>query len=88
MLRLLRLFVGLVRRCFCSRRDLLLENLVLRQQLSVFKQRRQRPPLAPFDMGLKKETPGERKTGIRNGECQIVSALRLGGLHHRYDLAA
>jgi len=39
-------------------------------------------------LGLKKETPGKRKTGIRNGECQIVSAPRLGGLHHRYDLAA
>jgi transposase InsO family protein len=49
MLRLLRLFVGLVCRCFCSRRDLLLENLVLRQQLSVFTQRKQRARLAPFD---------------------------------------
>ena len=39
MLRLLRLlFVSLVR-SFCSRRDLLLENLSLRQQLAVLKQR-------------------------------------------------
>jgi hypothetical protein len=37
MLRLLRLlFVSLVR-SFCSRRDLLLENLSLRQQLAVLK---------------------------------------------------
>ena len=49
MLRLLRLFLGLLFRCFCSRRDLLLENLALRQQLLVFKQRKQRPMLAPFD---------------------------------------
>jgi putative transposase len=49
MPRLLRLFLGLVGRCFCSRRDLLLENLVLRQQLSVFQQRKQRPKLTPFD---------------------------------------
>jgi hypothetical protein len=49
MFRLLRLFVGLVGRCFCSRRDLLLESLVLRQQLSVFTQRQQRPTLAPLD---------------------------------------
>ena len=49
MFRLLRLFLGLVGRCFCSRRDLLLENLVLRQQLSVFQQRKQRPNLTQFD---------------------------------------
>jgi putative transposase len=49
MLRLLRLFLGLLFRCFYSRRNLLLENLVLRQQLSVFKQRKQRPTLARFD---------------------------------------
>ena len=49
MLRLLRLFLGLLFRCFCSRRVLLLENLALRQQLLVFKQRKQRPMLAPFD---------------------------------------
>src|SRR5215475_8606655 len=49
MLRLLRLFLGLLFRFVHSRRDLLLENLVLRHQLSVFKQRRQRPTLAPYD---------------------------------------
>lgn len=49
MLGLLRLFLGLFLRCFCSRRDLLLENLVLRQQRSVFKQRKPRPMLASVD---------------------------------------
>lgn len=49
MFRLLRLFVGLLCRCFCSRKDLLLENLALRQQLSVFKCRKQRPKLAALD---------------------------------------
>jgi hypothetical protein len=49
MFRLLRLFGGLACRSFCSRRDLLLENLALRQQLSVFTQRKQRPALASFD---------------------------------------
>lgn len=49
MFRLLRLLCGLCRRCFCSRRDLLLENLALRQQLAIFKQRRQRPKLIWLD---------------------------------------
>ena len=49
MFRLLRLLVGLLYRCFCSRKDLLLENLALRQQLSVFKRSKQRPNLAALD---------------------------------------
>jgi hypothetical protein len=36
-------------RCFRSRRDLLLENLALRQQLAIFKQRKQRPRLFWLD---------------------------------------
>src|SRR5258708_4879521 len=49
MFRLLRLLVGLLCRCFRSRKDLLLENLALRQQRSVFQRRKQRPKLAAFD---------------------------------------
>jgi hypothetical protein len=49
MFRLLKLLVGLLCRCFRSRKDLLLENLALRQQLSVFKRRKQRLKLAAFD---------------------------------------
>jgi hypothetical protein len=41
MLRLLRLLFVLIERSFRSRRDLLLENLALRQQLGALK--RQRP---------------------------------------------
>ena len=40
-------------------------------------------------LGLDKETPGGRETaasGVR--EAKIISSPRLGGLHHRYDLAA
>src|ERR1017187_5044303 len=49
MLRLLRLlFVSFVR-SFCSRRDLLLENLSLRQQLAVLKQRHPRPRFSTTD---------------------------------------
>ena len=43
MLRLLRLLFVLFVRSFCSRRDLLLENLALRQQLALLKERRPRP---------------------------------------------
>ena len=43
MLRLLRLLVATVTRCFRPRRDLLLENLALRQQLSALKRRHSQP---------------------------------------------
>ena len=49
MLPLVRLFVGLLGRLLYSRRNLLLENLMLRQQLAAFKRRNERPKLAVFD---------------------------------------
>ena len=49
MFNFARLSLGLVARCFRSRRRLLLENLALRQQLAVLKRRRARPKLSPFD---------------------------------------
>src|SRR5258708_31770103 len=49
MLRLLRLLVVLSSRFFRSRRDLLLENLALRQQLGVFKQKPPQPRFAAAD---------------------------------------
>ena len=40
-------------------------------------------------LGLNKETPASRPTANGTQEtAQIVSMPRLGGLHHRYDLAA
>jgi putative transposase len=45
----LRLMAVLSTRLFRSRRDLLLENLALRQQLSVFKRKRPQPRLVPSD---------------------------------------
>lgn len=39
-------------------------------------------------LGLNKETPGQRPTAVRTPVVSITSAPRLGGLHHRYDLAA
>src|SRR5271165_4345105 len=49
MFRLLRLILGLARRSLRTRRDLLLENLVLRQQLSVLKRRHAKPKIATID---------------------------------------
>lgn len=49
MFRLLRLIFGLFRRAFRSRRDLLLENLVLPQQLLVFKRRHRRTTVPVID---------------------------------------
>jgi len=46
MVRLLRLLVVVLLRCFRSRRELLLENLALRQQLGVFKQKNPQPRYA------------------------------------------
>lgn len=49
MLRLVRLCIETRVRLFRSQRNLLVENLVLRQQLSVLKRRRLRPSLSTFD---------------------------------------
>ena len=46
---MLRLLLGLFRRSFRSRRDLLLENLALRQQLLVLKRRQNKPRLCHVD---------------------------------------
>ena len=37
-------------------------------------------------MGLQKQTPGGRVRSAARG--RVVSGVRLGGLHHRYDQAA
>ena len=39
-------------------------------------------------LGLQKETPLRRAAQIRRGTERVVSRPRLGGLHHRYNLAA
>jgi putative transposase len=49
MLRLLMLFFGLLARIACPRRNLLLENLALRQQLSALQRRHPRPRLRATD---------------------------------------
>jgi transposase InsO family protein len=39
-------------------------------------------------LGLGKETPHRRAAQRRRGSERVVPRSRLGGLHHRYDLAA
>jgi hypothetical protein len=40
-------------------------------------------------LALAKHTPAGRKAETNpNADCRVVSMPRLGGLHHRYDLAA
>ena len=39
-------------------------------------------------LGLQKDTPDRRRVAARIGDRRLVSTPRLGGLHHRYDLAA
>jgi hypothetical protein len=49
MLSVLWLSLGSLRRIFRNRQDLIIENFVLRQQLTVLKRRRPRPALNLFD---------------------------------------
>jgi putative transposase len=49
MLRMLRLFIGLIACSLCSRRELLLEILALRRQLTILKVRHPRPRLTAPD---------------------------------------
>jgi putative transposase len=39
-------------------------------------------------LGLQKDTPNQRRTTAGGRACRVASKPRLGGLHHRYDLAA
>jgi transposase InsO family protein len=39
-------------------------------------------------LGLNKDTPAERAVARGTRDCPIRCSARVGGLHHRYDLAA
>jgi putative transposase len=49
MFAIIRLYLETIFPLFCSRRNLLLENLALRQQLAAFKRRHPRPRLLAVD---------------------------------------
>jgi putative transposase len=39
-------------------------------------------------LGLQKDTPAQRRVACRSVRARVISEPRIGGLHHRYDLAA
>jgi hypothetical protein len=82
MLRLPRLLVVLIARCFCSRCDLVLENLALRHQLGVLKQKRPQTRLAASDrlfwVMLRRLWPGWRRALILVQPETVVCWHRAG----------
>jgi putative transposase len=72
------------------RRDLLDHEIVInaRQLRRLLSEYVQYHHLDRTHLGLKKDTPGPRPTAKPKRDSQAVSFPRLGGLHHRYDLAA
>ena len=75
----------------CCRRDLLDHVIVLNER---HLKRLMRDYIRYFHanrthLGLEKETPaGRLKVPNPNASCRVVALPRLGGLHHRYQLAA
>src|SRR6266567_2208450 len=82
MIRLLGLLPFLFARVFRTRRDLLLENLALRQQLGVLRQRYPRPQLAApnkfFWVMLRREWPGWKRALILVQPETVVRWHRAG----------
>ena len=82
MLRLLRLLFVLTLRSCCSRSDLLLENLALRQQLAALKQKHPHPRLATSDrlfwVMLRRLWPGWKRALILVQPETVVRWHRAG----------
>ena len=82
MFRLLRLLAVLVVRSFRPRRDLLLENLALRQQLAVWKRRRPQPRISAPDkffwVMLRRFWPGWKQVLILVQPESVVRWHRAG----------
>lgn len=82
MFRLLRLGLLLLIRCFRSRRDLLLENLALRHQLTVLKRRYPQPRVCASDklfwVALRRLWPGWKRALILVQPETVVGWHRAG----------
>jgi hypothetical protein len=82
MLRMLRLFFGLIACSSSSRRDLLLENLALRQQLAVLKTRHPQPrfpaPDRLFWVMMRRYWPGWKRALVLVQPDIVVSWHRAG----------
>ena len=70
MNRLLSYVLSTLRSCLRSRPDLIVENLALRQQLSVLIANRPRPHLTPD--GTERELGGKASTGVEAGTIMRV----------------
>ena len=83
MLRPLRLLSTLPAHFFCSRSDLLLENLAFRQQLAVLRQRRPQPRFAVSDRLLWDDVAAALvcvETGVDSrptGDCCVMASCRI-----------
>ena len=79
---LIRAIVWLVRAGFQSREDLVLENLALRQQLAIFKEKLPRPklpnPARAFWVGLRSAWPRWRNSLILVNPDTVVGWHRKG----------
>jgi hypothetical protein len=79
MLHLLRLLSVLPARFFLSRRDLLLENLALRQQLSVLRRKTPHPQFVASDKGfwviLQRFWPGWKRALILVQPNTVVGGI-------------
>jgi len=82
MCGLLRLLFDLFARSVCSRRDLLLENLALRQQLAVLKERHPQPRFAASDrffwMALRRLWPGWKRALVLVQPETVIGWHRAG----------
>src|SRR5258708_15429091 len=82
MLRMLRLFIGMIACSLCSRRELLLEILALRQQLNVFKAGHSRLRLSAPDrvfwVVLRRLWPGWKRALVIVQPETVVALHRAG----------
>jgi hypothetical protein len=101
-MEVLKVIFLVLRSLLVSRAALAVENLVLLQQLAVLQPRMKRPKLRTRDRlfwvclsriwtgwnsALERNAPNKRELESR-GSGQVVSAPRVGGLHHRYRCVA
>ena len=89
MLRSLKLLFDLIVQSCCSRRDLLLENLALRQQLTILKQRHPQPRFAVSDVVLGDLAPAVAgmESGIDPRPAGDRRPLASGGVQALLDVA-
>ena len=89
-MRYVALLLATLARAFRSRRDLLIENPALRQQLAVYTRSQRHPPPRATDGRFWSARPpsGPRELPPSSARDRMVAEPILGGLHHLYRWAA